>query len=165
MHEMEYLSLRQTSITTLEPIRAMTQLIFLDLVGSPIDDAGLKPVNNFVMLNQLWLGGTRVTDAGLEHLVGLQNLILLDLDRTGISDDGLGVLCNLPELNHLNLHDTRVTDAGLAGKLGRLACRDLVVSGPRVTPAKLDVLRMTFPNVRIMGADLPVPKAGSSPLR
>jgi hypothetical protein len=162
MRQMEHLSLRQTRITTLEPIRAMTQLKFLDLVGSPIDDAGLKPVTGFTKLELLWLGSTRVSDAGLVHLDGLPNLMFLDLDRTSVSDSGLGLLCNLPRLNRLNLYATKVTDAGLADKLGGTTCRDLVVSGPDVTPAKLDLLRAKFPGMKIMGADLKLPKAPSS---
>jgi len=155
-------SLRQTSITTLEPIQAMTQLKFLDLVGSPIDDAGLKPVAGFTKLEFLWLGSIRVTDAGLVHLDGLPNLMVLDLNRTSVSDTWLGLLGNVPRLNHLNLYDTKVTDAGLAEKLGGTTCRDLVVSGPEVTPAKLDLLRAKFPGMRIMGAELTLPKAPSS---
>jgi len=162
MQQMENLSLRQTSITTLEPIRALTQLKFLDLVGSPIDDPGLKTVAGFAKLELLWLGSTRVSDAGLMHLDGLPNLRMLDLDRTSISDTGLGRLGNLPLLNHLNLYDTRVTVAGLADKLGGTTCRNLVVSGPEVTPAKLEFLRAKFPGMRIMGSDLALPKVPSS---
>ncbi len=162
MPQMENLSLRNTSITTLEPIRAMTQLRFLDVVGSPIDDAGLKPVAGFTKLWCLWLGSTRVTDAGLVHLDGLPSLMDLDLDRTSISDTGLGLVCNLPRINQLNLYATKVTDAGLAENLGGTKCRDLVVSGPQVTPAQLDLLRAKFPGMRIRGADLKLPKAPSS---
>ncbi len=140
----------------------MTQLTFLELVGSPIDDAGLKTVAGFTNLNHLWLGSTKVTDAGLEHLVGLPNLYFLDLDRTNISDAGLAVLCKLERLNFLSLYDTKVTDAGLANQLGALAATDLVVSGPGVTPAKLDLLRMSFPGIRITGADLKSPKAATA---
>jgi hypothetical protein len=68
-------------------------------------------------------------------------------------------VCNLPRLNHLNLYDTRVTDAGLDETLGGTTCRNLVVSGPRVTAAKLALLRAKFPGMRIMGADLKLPKA------
>jgi hypothetical protein len=162
MQQMENLTLRHTSITTLEPIRAMTQLKYLDVGGSPIDDAGLKPVAGFTELQLLWLGSTRVTDAGLMNLDRLPNLRILDLEGTRISDTGLGLLCNLPLLNRLNLYDTRVTGAGLADKLGNTTCRELVVSGPEVTSAQLDLLRMKFPGMRIRGADLTLPRAPPS---
>ncbi len=165
MRQMDYLSLRQTSVTTLEPIQAMTKLRFLDVVGSPIDDAGLKPVAGFTKLECLWLGSTRVTDAGLVHLAGLPNLMVLDLDWTSISDAGLGLVCNLPRINRLNLYATKVTDAGLAANLGGTSCRHLVVSGPQVTPAQLDLLRARFPGMKIRGANLPLPKASSGAAR
>lgn len=165
MTQMESLSLRNTSITSLEPIRALIRLTFLDLVGSPIDDSGLKPVAGFTRLAVLWLGGTKVTDAGLVHLEALPNLTMLDLDRTSVGDVGLGLLCKLPRINSLNLYQTKVTDAGLAGLAGQLggtSCRNLVVAGPRITPAKLDLLRGKLPRIEIMGPDLkrPLAKAG-----
>jgi len=158
MRQMEDLRLRQTAITTLEPIRAMTQLKFLDLNGSTIDDGGLKPVAGFTNLEQLWLCDTAVSDAGIAHLVGLPNLKRLELVGTDVTDIGLSLLCNLPQLSYLNLHDTKVTDAGLADKLSVSSFRELVVSGPHVTPAKLDLLRATFPGMRIRGEEVVRPQ-------
>ncbi|MGO9471340.1 MAG: leucine-rich repeat domain-containing protein [Isosphaeraceae bacterium] len=165
MSQMENLCLRQTSITTLEPIRAMTKLKFLDVVGSPIDDAGLKPVAGFTKLEGLWLGSTRVTDAGMVHLAGLPSLMTLDLDQTNIGDTGLGVVCNLPGIFHLNLYATKVTDAGLTRSLGATMCQNLVVSGPQVTPAMLALLRAQYPGMKIVEADLKMPMAPSGTRR
>jgi hypothetical protein len=37
-------------------------------------------------INVLFLGGTRVTDAGLMHLAGLHSLQILDLKGTKVTD-------------------------------------------------------------------------------
>ena len=92
MLQLEELRLWQTRITTLEPIRRLTQLRFLDLFGSAIDDEGLKPVASFIQLEQLGLDDTAVTDAGVAHLAGLPNLRRLDLNRTNVSDVGTVIL-------------------------------------------------------------------------
>ena len=53
-----------------------------------------------------------VTDAGLQHLTGLNELTSLALYGPGISDEGLKPLLSLPKLSDLTLHKTRVTMRG-----------------------------------------------------
>ena len=45
-----------------------------------------------------WLDGTKVTDAGLEHLKGLTQLHKLGLNNTKVSDAGLEHLNGLTQL-------------------------------------------------------------------
>src|SRR5438477_11007383 len=59
------------------------------------------------------LHGTRITDAGLEHLKGLNKLQVLNLYNTKITDAGLAHLEGLTSLTTLLLNNTPVTDAGL----------------------------------------------------
>ena len=59
------------------------------------------------------LDGTRVTDAGLEHLKGLNHLEDLSLDKTRVGDAGLECLKGLKHLRDLRLDETQVSDAGL----------------------------------------------------
>ena len=165
MVAMEELSLRDTGITSLEPLRGSTNLKHLDLVGSPIDDRGLRTVAEFQKLELLWLGGSQVSDAGLAHLKALPNLRILDLDRTKVGDAGLAFVCSLPRISTLNLFSTQVTDAGLAGvceRLGQTPCSDLVVSGPNVTASGIEFLRSKLPGIRVTGPDLEVTKRASS---
>ncbi len=61
----------------------------------------------------VFLGGTQVTDAGLEHLKGLTSLQTLDLGDTFVSDAGLEHLKGLTSLQNLSLWDTKVTDEGV----------------------------------------------------
>jgi hypothetical protein len=164
MRRLKELHLRETSITTLEPLRALTSLTFLDVVGSPVTDAGLKPVAAFQNLEMLWLGGTQVTDAGIAPIAALPRLKVLDLDRTRVGDAALPFLCGLPRIDHVNLYATRVSDEGLLGQADKLAlspCTSLVVAGPKVTPAGVERLRLKLPRVRVMGPDLTTPAAAS----
>ena len=66
-----------------------------------------------VDVGAVYLTGTPVTDAGLEHLRGLTQLQLLSLDSTRVTDAGLAHLRGLTQLEVLYLISTRVTDAGV----------------------------------------------------
>ncbi len=68
----------------------------------------IEPARDLDLLN------TAVTDAGLEHLVGLTRLQRLNLGYTGVSDTGLKRLKGLTELRSLGLARTSVTDAGVS---------------------------------------------------
>ena len=57
-----------------------------------------------------------LTDAGWEHLKGLDQLQQLNLSYTRITDAGLAHLTGLPQLQTLNLRYTPVTDAGLVDR-------------------------------------------------
>jgi hypothetical protein len=66
-------------------------------------------------LSQLHLvGGTKVTDAGLEHLKGWNSIEWLRLDGPTFTDGGLQHLAGLKNLNLLQLYKTRVTADGVA---------------------------------------------------
>src|SRR5262249_55266318 len=64
-------------------------------------------------LRSLRLGGTRVTDAGLDHLKGMAALMTLHLDRTGVTDAGLDRLKPLTRLRSLGLFGTQATEDGV----------------------------------------------------
>ena len=72
-------------------------------------------------LQSLQLMGSKVSDAGLQHLKGLTQLQRLDLDGTQVSDAGLNHLKGLTQLRELNLRGTKVTSgckgtsAGITG--------------------------------------------------
>lgn len=58
----------------------------LNFVGTAVDDDDLATVATFSRLQRLYLGATRVTDAGMKHLVRLKNLEYLSLHGTEVSD-------------------------------------------------------------------------------
>ena len=65
-------------------------------------------------LVDVFLDGTKVTDAGLADLKGLKRLTHLYLCDTGVTDAGLAHLKGLTELQRLDLIGTTVTDTGVA---------------------------------------------------
>ena len=83
---------------------------------------GLEPT--LVWLN---LAGTQVTDAGLAGLMGFKQLRRLHLERTGISDAGLTHVVHLSELEYLNLYETQVSVAGLGDLVGLEKLRSLYI--------------------------------------
>lgn len=58
----------------------------LNFVGTEVEDDDLATVALFPRLQRLLLGATRVTDAGMRHLVGLKNLEYLSLHGTEVSE-------------------------------------------------------------------------------
>ncbi len=61
----------------------------IDLGGTRITDIGLEHVEGLTNLQILTLGGTCVSDAGLEHLTGLTNLESLYLNQTSVTPEGV----------------------------------------------------------------------------
>ncbi len=66
---------------------------------------------NSLNLGGLNLSGTRVTDAGLEHIKGITSLKGLELNSTHVTDAGLEHLKGMTNLKELILTDTQVTNA------------------------------------------------------
>ncbi len=58
----------------------------LSFVGTSVEDADLATVAMFSRLERLYLGATRVTDAGMKHFVVLKNLEYLSLHGTEVSE-------------------------------------------------------------------------------
>ncbi len=68
----------------------LTQLKILNLYAGPVDDAGLAPLRRLTNLEELTLGGLgKVTDAAVDHLVGLRRLKQLKVNGTRITAAGL----------------------------------------------------------------------------
>ncbi len=116
-------------------------VIGVELRGTKVTDAGLEHLKRFSQLHTLNLMGTRVTDAGLEHLTGLSQLRMLVLGYTWVTDAGLEHLKGLSQLQALALLSTRVTDVGLEHLKGLSQLRMLDVDGTRVTDAGLEHLK------------------------
>ena len=104
------------------PRRLGKPITYLFLEHNPLTDDDLKRIAALGHLQELHLGRTSVTDAGLAALAGLTSL-----ERTRVTDAGLKALAGLRNLRFLGLSGTRVTDAGLRelGALSNLAELDL----------------------------------------
>lgn len=62
---------------------------------------------------QLYLDGSRVTDAGLAYLGPLTLLSVVNLNDTAITDAGPQRLANPPQVRRVYLSRAPVTDAGV----------------------------------------------------
>ena len=124
----------------------------LDLRNKEITDAGMKAFSRFRFLDKLNLVGCyRVTDLGLKYLVGLP-LRSLYLGGTQLSDAGMQTVCSISTLESLDLSDTEVTDDGCSN-LALLPClRELhlnrtSITGPALSKiAKLSKLEELYLN-------------------
>ncbi|WP_138086749.1 c-type cytochrome domain-containing protein [Phragmitibacter flavus] len=101
---------------------------------------------------------TKITDAGLAYVAGMDNLERLHLENTGITDEGLSHLGRLTKLEYLNLYGTKVTDAGLAKLANNKGLKKLFVWQTGVTPAGAKKLEEVIPglvvNVGLTEADV-----------
>ena len=121
----------------------------LFLANSKITDAGLahlKGLENLKSLNLVW---TKITDEGLVHLKGLTNLEKLYLSVTKITDAGLIHLKGLTKLKLLNLLFCKITDAGLLHLKGPGKLENLNLLGTKVTDAGVKSLKKALPDCKI----------------
>ncbi|MDR1477874.1 MAG: hypothetical protein LBJ00_02925 [Planctomycetaceae bacterium] len=93
----------------------------LKLDNKAITDTELgEIVSNNPELVELTLGGTKVTDVGLEHLVRLKKLRTVRLSKTAITDVAGEKLAKIPTLQNIDVSQTNFGDVGL-GALRSLA--------------------------------------------
>jgi hypothetical protein len=120
------------------------------LSSKPIKDEHLASVG--AVRDVIWvnLAGTEITDAGLKHLKGLK-LKKLHLERTKIGDAGLAHLKECKDLEYLNLYGSKVTDAGLEHLIGMKKLKKLFVWQTGVTEAGIKKLNDSLPGLKIVG--------------
>jgi uncharacterized membrane protein len=95
------------------------------------------------------LRGTEVTDAGLATVGRFPHLVRLDLSGTSVSDTGLAHLGELPHLESLNLYGTAVGDGGLAHLESLESLRRLYLWQTDATLAAVDRLRAALPELEV----------------
>lgn len=92
----------------------LTKLEQLSLGGKRISDAGLICLADLPALRYLCLRYGNFTDAGMTHVKKCTSLKILDLINLPITDTGVHRLSGLTKLENLDLAKTQVTDHGLA---------------------------------------------------
>ncbi|MCI0699848.1 MAG: hypothetical protein L0241_02020 [Planctomycetia bacterium] len=132
----------------LDSIARLTRLRELDLSDSPANDQTVKVINQCQELTRLRVGGTKITDTGVQALMG-QKLKALDLSVTAVTDAGLSKLSTLLSLNVLMLTGCNITDAGL---LHLKECRKLEhldVAETKVSKKGIEMLKKQFPMLTV----------------
>jgi hypothetical protein len=123
------------------PAEAVT---LLDLEWSDVTDQGLSGLLRFDRLQELKLGHTRITDAGMPTIGLLSSLRTVSLRGTAVGDDGALHLRSIPQLAAIDLAATRITDVTLELLARSKTLSQLDVSAnpwPRVTGRGLDALK------------------------
>lgn len=102
-----------------------------------------------VALHVIWadFGRTKITDAGMAYVAGMDNLERLHLENTAITDEGLSHLARLAKLEYLNLYGTKITDAGLAKLAANNALKKVFVWQTAVTPEAAKKLESAIPGL------------------
>ena len=103
-----------------------------------------------VGLEELSIGGTAVTDAGLVHLRAFPRLRTLSIYGTPLTDAGMDVVASLDELEEVALAGTRITDAGLM-KLAKSRKLSFVQvgRGTATTEAGIAALKAKVPGLTV----------------
>ena len=134
------------------PLAANTHVVSVNfsMAGAKVTDAALEDLRPLAeQLVWLNLAGTAVTDAGLKTLAGFKNLQRLHLERTAISDEGLGAVAAFAELRYLNLYGTKVTDKGLGALKGLKKLQSLYLWQTAVTEEGAKALNGSLAGLRI----------------
>ena len=82
--------------------------------GPRIGDVGLRLLSDCIILRELYLKETAITDQGLSAIAKLPHVWSLILDDTAVSDEGCVALADMPHLSLLGLRRTRVMGHGVA---------------------------------------------------
>ena len=124
------------------------QLDCLDLSSTLLNDDTIDVIKRFPNLTNLSLWETKVTDAGLRHLLSCDSLQSIDLASTRVTDKGIQLLIELQELQSLSLHNTRCTD-GCKDSLLRLPkLKEVEFGDDQVSPSTVEQLLGKGVNVR-----------------
>jgi len=141
--EVDQITLSQSAVRDehLVLLQATSHLKKLQLQGTKITDAGVSHLVHVPLLIKLDLGNTALTDAGMDHLQSLENLQSLTIAGTSVSDVGLAKLTGLKNLTELNASGTQVTDASLTALSEISSLQTLVLAHCDLTDAGLASLK------------------------
>lgn len=106
--------------------------------------AGLK--KQLVWLN---MAGTGLDDAGLKKLSGLTEVVRVNLSRTSVTDRGMASLKALKHLQYLNLVGTKVTAAGVVQLKEHRQLNSIYLYQSAVNKNDMEQLKKLFPKVNL----------------
>lgn len=108
------LYLRRTNLSdeTIDLLASLGELDDVVFDDNPI--SSLRAINRFSTLKSVSLIGTKIDDDGLKMATTLkQNVVWLNLDKTAVTDAAVEELLQWRRLEYLGLCETKVTSAGL----------------------------------------------------
>lgn len=126
--------------TVLAHLKAIDAVAALQPGRVPLGKGGVLGFAPETAPKEIDLSGSKLADAGLDGVKGLDALLSLDLTATAVGDEGVAKLKGLATLERLVLAGTNVTDKGLPALEGLAALRVLDLAGTRVTDEGMVVL-------------------------
>jgi len=89
-------------------------LVVLDLTQSEVTDQGLETLKKFPNLQSLTLeGSSKITSAGIRHLVDVTSLEKLNLVRVKLDDSAVDFLSKMGGLREVYLYDSQISDEAI----------------------------------------------------
>lgn len=108
-----------------------------------ITDEGIAAIKDWKRLRRLNLHGTKIGDAGLEHIAGIVTLESLNVGSTLMTDVGLERLTSLTQLKELTMGGNELGDAGLQALRQMRGLTYLDLSGRQGTDKNVWTIAMT----------------------
>jgi len=122
-------------LTSLEPLRGLTQLATVYLEGCPnLDDTQLAVLGSLPALTELNLNKLAIQGTCFKSLATCPKLVRLSLNEILMSDENLPLLSGLKSLAELRLYSlTKVTDEGIRRFGETCAVQKLAIEGNHYT--------------------------------
>ncbi|WP_413431588.1 hypothetical protein [Crateriforma spongiae] len=79
----------------------------------PANDGDLLSIANFRHCEAIDLGGTDISDCGIQYLAGMERLQYLFLWHTRISDASIAFINRIRQLRMLSVYNTSITERGV----------------------------------------------------
>ena len=118
--------------------------------GSQLTDSHLEQLKRFHGAEYLGLNRTRISDAGLSHILTFSDIKCLDLGYADVGDEGMESLSKAPKLSTLILSSTKVSDAGAVAVSRMKTLEVLDISHTAITDVGLQKLA-SLPKLRYLG--------------
>lgn len=146
-------------------ITGLPDLIVLDLRGTQISNEALIHLTELPKIEQLYLGGSvvtdteptlfhaRFTDEAIDPVLKLTSLKILSLAKTDIGDEAAKKLPALTNLEILFLLGTNITDESVDALSRMTSLKELYLQETSVTPEGLKRLRKALPQAEILPLD------------
>ncbi len=139
---------KKISDPALRPLRNFAQVTTLRILNGDISDAGL---DHLVGVDRLWLlviKSDRLTDGAALRVSKIKSIRKLDFMGAQLSKRGLGAIAKMAALEQLYLHGARLSEGATKSLRGMTRLRDLTV--PKSLPAtEFTELKRALPKVRI----------------
>jgi hypothetical protein len=139
-----YVDVHYPEARDIEDVRQFTRVQELKLTNRrftdrppEITDADLRRLQGLTQVENLQLGGTKITDQGLETLARFKRLKHLALVTPRVTGDGLRHLQNLDGLEGVVIHQANISDQGFAHVQGMTQLKRFVITHPCTTDAGL----------------------------